>query len=326
MFNNVNNKKLILVFVILLVGVGVVFLTDSKKGDRSSTLREDIFDLDTTSITSLEINPKGTDKAKVTLVKENNSWNVQSEGKSFVAVSDIVNNLLAELQRMKPIRIAAKDKSQWDKFEVTDSSATIVTAWVGKKKLNIYLGKFSYIQSKNQALQQYGGMPQGTMLTYVRRGDEEEVYSVEGFLSMIFDRGINDFRNKTVVKSNRFDWNRLSFTYPDSSYSIYKENEKWKIDGILADSLSVNEYLKNISNLNSSAFIENNQATNPVYSLKIEGENLLEPIIVNAYSTNSNNLLVSSSQNKEVYFSGEEADLANKMFIGKSKLMNNQAD
>ena len=321
MFNNVNNKKLILLFVVLLVIVGAVFLVDSKKGER--TFRSEIFDLDTTMVTSIEVNPKGDDKPNVALVKENNRWSVQSEGKSYAADPNIAKNLLAELQRMKPERIAATNKANWGKFEVTDSAATIVTVKAGKKNnLDIYLGKFSYIQPKNQMPQQYGGMPQGTMLTYVRRGDEEEVYSVQGFLTMTFNREVNDFRNKTVIKSNRFDWTRLSFTYPDSSFSLYKENEKWMIDGLIADSTSVVEYLKNIASLNSSAFVDDIQPTNSVYSLKIEGVNFAAPIAVDAFPADSaHQYLITSSQNKGVYFSGKEADLTNKIFVGKTALM-----
>jgi hypothetical protein len=286
--------------------------------------------LDTALVTAIEITPKGNDKANVSLVKENGTWSVQSEGKSFSADQTIANSLLAELQRMKPERKAATNKDSWGKFEVTDSTATIVKVKAGKKEeLDIYLGKFSYIQPKNPMpqQQQYGGMPQGTMLTYVRRGDEEEVYSVEGFLTMTFNREVNDFRNKTVIKSNRFDWDRLSFTYPDSSFSLYKENEKWMIDGLMADSLSVVEYLKGISSINSSAFVDDIQPSNSIYSLKIEGANFAAPIIINASPADSiHQFLITSSQNKDVYFSGSDAELAGKIFVGKTELMTAKVD
>lgn len=328
MFRKANNKVLAIVFVVLLALVVVINLVDARRGDR--TFRNEIFDIDTTDITSITIDPKGLDKEDVRLFKSNGTWKVSSGEKEYPADNSVVKNILGELADMTAQRVAATKEDSWKKYEVTDSLATKVMVETEKDDALLYIGRFSYRQPRNpqQMRTPYG--QQGTMSTYVRLGNEDEVYSVEGFIGMSFNRSINDFRNKTVIKSNRFDWEELSFNYPmDSSFVLSKQEDTWYInDNYKADSAYVDEYLRKISNITSSHFVDETMPpSGPVFTLNIQGTGLTQPITVEAFPADSvYQFLVASTQNPDVFFNGAQADLADKIFIGKSELLSSKKE
>lgn len=324
MFKKANNKVLAIVFVFLLAFVVLVNLMDARKGDR--TFRNEIFDIDTADIISITIDPKGLERENVRLFKSPDGWKVSSGEEEYAADRNIVRNMLSELAGMTAQRVAATREDNWKKYEVTDSLATKVFVESENDEAMLYIGRFSYRQPRNPQQMQMPYGQQGTMSTYVRLGNENEVYSVEGFIGMTFNRDLDDFRNKTVLQSNRFEWQQLSFTYPaDSSFTLKKTDAGWLINGnVKADSASVAHYLQQVTNLSSSHFVKDMQPQgSPVYTMNITGEGLNQPISVQAFPADSvYQYLISSSQNPGVYFNGAQADLAGKLFIGKSELLN----
>lgn len=323
MFRKSNNKVLAIIFVVLLAFVVLVNLVDARRGDR--TFRNEIFDIDTADITSITIDPKGLDREDVRLFKSNNTWKVSAGEETYAADKNVVQNLLQELAGMEAQRVAATREENWKKFEVTDSLATKVLVESEKDDAMLYVGRFSYRQPRNpQQMRMPYGQQQGTMSTYVRLGEEDEVYSVEGFIGMTFNRELNDFRNKTVLESNRNNWNQLTFNYPsDSSYVLSRQADGWYADGQKTDSASVIEYLSSISNLTSSHFVDNAQPlSEPVYTLSIEGVDMNEPIDIQAFPADSvYQYLIATSQNPDVFFNGAQANLADKIFVGKNQLL-----
>ena len=324
MFKKANNKVLAIVFVVLLAFVVLTNLLDARRGDR--TFRNEIFDIDTADISSITIDPKGFDREDVRIFKTSDGWNVSSGEKEYPADKNIVRNILGELAGMTAQRVAATKEDNWKKYEVTDSLATKVLVETGKDDALLYIGRFSYRQPRNpQQMQMPYGQQQGTMSTYVRLGNEDEVYSVEGFIGMTFNREVDDFRNRTVIKSSRFDWEELSFSYPaDSSFTLSRTDQGWFADGIKADSTLVADYLQTASNLSSSHFVDDVQSQgSPLFELQVKGAELKQPITVQAHLADSvYQYYVSSSQNPGVYFNGAQAELADKIFIGKSELLN----
>ncbi|MBN2347656.1 MAG: DUF4340 domain-containing protein [Bacteroidales bacterium] len=320
MLNKIKLSTLLFIFIILLVLVSVLLLHDSKKGDRS--FRSDLVEMDTAKVTSIIIIPRSDKDQPVKIKKQGSGWKVTVEAKDYNADKNSINSMLSSLTELKSLRVAATDKSKWESFEVNDSLATRVQIKAGKKKItDIYIGKFFYKQPQNP--NPYSRNQMGKMTTYVRLQGDKEVYAVDGFLSMIFNRKAGDFRDKTVIMSNKSDWSRLTFTYPaDSSFILYNESGRWMIDGILADSANVVNYLNKISRLSSSEFADNQQPLNasPDFKLSVEGAS---PIQVKAYAAadSLNAYLVSSSMNEGVFFNGIKDGLMDKLFIGKSELI-----
>jgi hypothetical protein len=322
MYKKLNIKLLSVIFAVLLILVIIIYYMDSKKGER--TFRSNIVDIDTSKVTSIIIYPKRSREEPVEIQRKGNLWKIKTGQKLFNADENIVNNILKTLTELRPKRVAATDRSRWKEFEVTDSLATRVKLITGKKTgADIYFGKFSYQQPKNQMAYYYN--QRGTINTYIRIAGDKIVYVVEGYLGMTLNRELNDFRNKSILRSNISDWTRLSFVYPaDSSFYMVKEGGKWLVNGLPADSGSVADYLNSISWLSSSDFIDDQK---PMYSeadftLKIEGDNFVRPIQIEAFKADTaNKYLITSSLNEGTYFSGAKSKLTEKIFIGKRKFL-----
>jgi hypothetical protein len=320
MFKKLNLKSLLIIFIILLGLVLVIFYLDSKKGERS--FRANIVDTDTSKVTSVIIYPRLNQEEPIEILKQGSSWKINYQDKLLNADNDIVKNMLKSLVDLKPKRIAATDKSKWKEFEVDDSLSTRVQLLTGKKiGTDLYIGKFSYQQPKGQMQNYYN--QRGIITTCVRLADDKIVYVVDGYLSMAFNRNVNDYRNKSIIRSDNKNWTRLSFSYPaDSSFTMVKENNKWMIGGLLADSSSVYKYFNTISQLNSRDFVDDQQPLmdKPVFTLRIEGDNIIKPIHIKAFMADTvHKQLITSSLNTGVYFSGSKSKLTEKIFVGKGR-------
>lgn len=319
MYKKMSTTKLAIIFVILLV---IVFAVNFFNGEsKQNTFKSIIVNVDTSKVSKITIYPKDKSKNSVTLIKDSKGWNINDNGKTISADLNAIMGMLATLQEIKPTRVAAMNKDKWTDYEVTDSAAVRVTASDANNNIlcDLYIGKFSYQQPKNPYQRQ------GTMSTYVRLKGEDEVYCTEGFLSMTFNADINSLRNKTLISSAPENFKKLQFTYPaDSSFTLEKLNDKWTVNGMIADSAKVANYLNSISNLNSSAIVENNTGIiTPSYSMKIEGDNMIG-LELKAFPTDSiNGFIINSNFNPDTYFGGNQNGLFNKAFISSKTLLNN---
>jgi len=329
MFNRINFRWLIAIFLLLLLVSIVVIILNRSEGatSRNRTFVSELTRIDTATVTYISITPRSGNES-IELIKKDQVWKVKVDDKNYNADPSAVKGMLVSLSSLRATRIAARNKDQWAKYEVTDSAATHVIANAGKKTVaDIYLGKFSYQQPKNANPYMY--QQQGKMTSYVRLTGDKQVYAVDGMIAISFNRNAEDFRNRTLIKSNKENWNRLVFSLPDNSYSMIKQDNKWMVDGMLADSAAVKSYLSSLAWLNSSNFIEDRiLATDiPAYSLSIEGENILTPIKIRAYPADSlNRYVITSSLNEGSYFSGSKNGLFDKIFKEKNSFLVTQAE
>lgn len=330
MFNKLNAKLLFGIFAILLILVAVAVLRNKSQSaaSRNRTFKSELTDFDSSAVDKLVLYPKSNTKA-IELSKKDGSWYVNIEDVKYNADPGAIKGMLASLVDLRATRIAANDKSQWEKYEVTDSTATRVEVYSGKKVVSdIYIGKFSYQQPRNQNPNPYM-QQQGKMTSYVRLGNKKDVYAVDGFLSMTFNRQPNDFRNKSIVKSNKAQWTRLNFSGPMQMFNLTKQGTSWMIEGLETDSTITAKYMSALANLYSSDFIESAQlrSDKPTYTVTIEGENIAVPIKVFAFEADTTNkYAISSSTNEGSFFSGNKSGLFEKVFPGKESFFNTEAE
>jgi len=318
MSNKKNIRILAGVFIVLLAIVVINKLIESKKGDR--TFKSYIVNIDTAKVDYIQITPKAKDSEII--LKKENGWKLLFEDRLVSADQAAIYDMFTQLVDLKPTRIAATKKEKWAEYEVTDSLATRVQLKSkGKVLADLYIGKFDYKQQP-QAMNPYQRQ-NPEFYTFLRNGDEKEVYVVKQFLGMTFNREMNAFRNKTVVNSDGKNWTKLSFNYPaDSSFHLMKQNGSWMISGMMVDSIKVENYINNLRRKTSSNFIDDvnkNQLTNPVFTVSIEGDNTKQ-ILLQAYAADSTNqYYVTSSSNPDAVFSGAKANLVKDIFAGQSR-------
>ncbi len=313
MFKKIDIKYLLIAFVILLAIVVLIKFTDSKKGER--TIKTELVSFEVEDINSIMIITRNEKDDALNIYKQGEDWKVEQKGEIHNADENKVTNLLNELLKIKPERLAAVTKDKWKDFEVTDSSSVRVISKKDDKVLaDIYIGKFSYQNPTNPYERQ------GKMTTYVRLAEDKEVYAVDGFLRMTFNSDMNTYRNNQIIEGDKSDWTKLTFSYPaDSSFTLSKQNDKWMVNGLLADSAKVASYLSSISYTTSSNFIDDSLVVlkNVTHSLKIEGNNMM-PIEVSAIPGDSTHgYFITSTINNGTYFSGYKADVFNKIFKGE---------
>ncbi len=306
MYRKINIKILAVIFIVLLVVTVVTQMVDLRKGNR--TFKQDLVTVNADEITSLEVYPKSAGGKPVTLKKENDTWTVEADGKAYRADQSAPGSMIAQLNEMKAKSLATSDKDRWKEFEVTDSLGTRVKLYNGSNlAADVIFGKFSYSQ------------PQ-TMTSYVRLTGEDEVYGVDGMMGMSFNRNMDSFRDKTILKSSSSDWTKLTFTCPaDSSFTLEKMNDKWLIGSTVADSAAVVKYFRSLNRVTSSKFAQSEPAGQPTHRLKIEGNNNMVPLEITGYYNGADDFILGSTQNEGNYFNDKET--AEKIFVSTQKLL-----
>jgi len=300
-------KRISFILIALLIVLAIVKIKENKQGERS--FKSEIVAIDTSKIETITIIPKGLGD-KTVLSFETDRWVIDVEGKKVQAESNTIFELIKQLVSLKPKRVASTLPKQWEQYELTDSLAVRIIVNDEKKPLaDFMIGKFSFNQQTRQ------------MTSYVRNTEENEVYAVDGYLSMMFNRAVESFRDNAIIIGEPEQWNKLVFKYPaDSSFTLIKQNNTWMVNGLMADSIKVHDYFSKIRMLTDNNFadgVELGEGIPASYSLRIEGDNFT-PIEVSSY-TIASDLITTSSLNKGNKFNTNKA--LNVLYTNKEALM-----
>ncbi len=306
MFNIKSNTTLWIVFAALLVAVILIFTTESTKKERS--FRKELVIIDTSAVTSLSIYPKSKNGQEVKLLLDNGNWKVSSENTQTYSVpKSKIENLFTQLLAIKPKRVAARSKTKWKEYQVDSAATRVVVNEDGSEVLDLIIGKFAFQQPRS-------------MSTFVRLNDENEVYEVDGFLDMTFNKDVNSFRDETIVKSDKNNWQKLTFFYTEGeSFELVKVKNNWMVDGVMTDSTKTANALNSLARLTNTSFIDKTaDEILPQQTAKVVIEVAdSDPIEIIGYK-NDIKFLVHSSQNSENYFDGNK--VGEKVFISKESL------
>lgn len=320
MSNRFDNRRLLYLLGGLIVILAFTVLI--KLPDERSTLKEKIVDFDSTEVSRIILNPRSSYGKPFEFIKKDGEWFVKQEAVESAAKKYETDNIILELLSVKPQNLVSKSKAKWAEYEVSDSTGTRIRFMNKKGKVlsDLVVGKFTYKQSGNQ-MNMYGrGNIQGT--SYIRVTGEDEVYGVEGFLALSFNRAFNDWRDNTFLSISTGDITSIKFTYPvDSSFLLSKKDGKWFTDLVPADSAAVANYLSTLGNLNGQEFNDSfKPASNPDYQIFIEGNNLLN-ISIKCYRQPDGSLVLNSSLNPDIYFNSSPEGIFGKIFIPRKKFI-----
>lgn len=295
MFNQKSNKTLWIILAILIIAVVLIFSTESTKNER--TFKKDLVEIDTSSVNEILLYPKSQQGKEVKLTKDGDSWKVfASSGKSYSVPITKVKNILNQLLTIKPKRVATRNEERWGNYEIDSASTRVVIKENGDETLDLLIGKFSFKQPRS-------------MSTFVKLNNDSDVYEVDGFLEMSFNKDANSFRDETIVKSDISKWNKISIQSDTlaHSFELVKMNENWYVDGVKTDSAKTETKLQNLARVSNNNFIDIEKSNLPLQTAKviIEVENE-EPIVITGYG-DSARFIIESSQNPENYFEGNSS-------------------
>lgn len=314
MNNRFDNKKL----VYLVSGLIVVLIMTMifKVPKEKATFKSRIVEFDSTEVSIIMLYPRVSNGNPIQFSRDGNRWVVRQDD----IVSDVregsVQNIFMEVLGLKPKRLAAKDKSKWKDFELTDSLATRINFINSREKslAELIVGRYEYKPQANP----YGSYSQNNVqiTSYVRTGDENEVYSVEGFLPFLLNKDFNAWRNNKLLRFNSDDVTAVRLEYPaDSGYILNKKDTEWFIGVHKADSSIVTNYLNDINSLDAQDFIDNFKPVElPLFQVRIVGNNLLDLSVKCYNGKESDEYIINSSMNPDVYFISKRNGVPDRIF------------
>lgn len=196
---NNSNKLLWLLLALLIV---VILLTQVFKfGNTKNTFNSNIITIDTAAITSISIttqeNPLNTLKFNK---QPNNEWVMTENNNNTTIDKQKINGLFYALLAVKPQALVSNNPSQFANYDVQEGKGTQVKVMQNTTEVaNFIVGKFTLSEptapkgaTPNPAMQQQQ-QQQPNITSYVRLANKNEVYAVNGMLSMAFNRKPEDF-------------------------------------------------------------------------------------------------------------------------------------
>lgn len=299
-----NNKILLGVFgLLLIIYLGSKLFSNNK----TSSFDAQVVLVDTSLIDQLVLYPKSAPGESITLTKSNGIWKANNGNMEVVAVTNSVNSLLAQMSSIRAKRIVSNSPDKWEDYEVDQNSGTRVEAFSNRNKISDFIvGAFKYDQTTQAAT------------SYIRRADEDPVYSVDGFLGMAFNQSFDYFRNKELLKLNKDDITKLTLSNGSDPMTFQKLNDNWFLAGMeQIDSTSMAGYLNGLSTVSGFEFAEQAPpGTSKVATLNIEANNMMDQVEISLYGNPNTEppFILNSSLNPEAYFYSDSSGIYQRIF------------
>jgi len=315
-----NNRILLWIFLVLAVVLMISRFAGRKKAVR--TLDTDIVQIDTAQVTSIQLYPAAEDGRLIGFKKSAGSWDVTMGTIGAAADRQAVQSMLNELQNLKTNQLVSRSVESWSDYDVNDSLGTrIVVSEGNKTALDLVVGKFQYEQPSQSSYNPYQ-RNQVSGKTYVRLYDEDEVYTVDGFLALSINRDFESWRDKTVTNFNSSGLTKVVFDYPADSGFVARKNEAgWMVAGILADSASMASWVNGVARKTNREFADGSRPSGePDFQVSFEGDNM-SPQRVSAWVEDESHMVLNSSINPGTWFRSGREDLFKDLFPGSEELI-----
>lgn len=297
-----NNKTLGILIVILAALTAIYLLVDVFGGKtKSKGLRNTLVTIDTAEVSKIQVSTSGK---KAILFKKENGWFIElPTGKTIKAEKGTVLNLFHTLKTIEPSRLISRDKTKWAEYQVDSLGKRVEIFEDDDKTLDLIIGKFN-MEGQN------------SYSTNVRVFDETEVYSANNFFSFSLSDDPSEYRNQVVVTCNKDSLLEISFQYPDSSFVLKKQDQKWWVNTELADSASIESYLQSITyNTNKNFDDEFQKPISSAFSISIKSKGQ-SPIKIEAYKNLMGQYVIHSTSNPDAFFL--DGTLKNNLWKGKT--------
>ena len=302
------NKTLLLIFVSLLV---VFLATQFAFEKKTRTFKTELIQLDTAAITSILLYPKGDNQEETLLKKEANFWVVSKGNITTKANQGAVQSILRNLALIKTKRVASKSAEKWTDYEVEESSGSRIKAFAGDQLLEDFIvGRFSFNQQAR------------TGISYVRLTKGNEVYAVDGFLSMTMGQGFDAYRNKEILSVAKNNITQVAINTLGTTTILQKGIADWTQDGTTIDSTIISTYLTGLQSIAGVTFVndfDEIQSQSLLYkTLSVAGNNMGSPILIKAFrdTTRTEPYIIQSSLNEGSYFASGDDGVFEKLFGG----------
>jgi hypothetical protein len=235
----------LLILFVILFGVvkGVEFLG---RGDGATKVR-DFIAVKPDAYDTVEIAQPGGET--VVLEQRNGAWRVAAPV-DYPANASNVNALTARLEEVKSENIISSNPDNHVTYEVDEATGTRVSLKRGENVIeSFYVGKIS---------------PDGNH-TYMRSADAADVHFVRGMLTGLFERPVNDWRDKSILAVDQQAVNRVAIVKGGEQTVLTRAGATWQVQqgdapAVAADTNKANELLATLGALNALGFVEETAA------------------------------------------------------------------
>jgi hypothetical protein len=305
-----NNKTLGIVLMILVV---VFILTKIFRSPMlESNVHTNFLQIDTTSLTEIQIHPQVQRGTEITLKRNGNVWEVAAGNKSAEVPRETIRDALVPLIDMRVTRLVSKKKSDQGEYQVNDTSGTHVVALAGKEVLaDFWIGGAGT-----------GSGPYRQTTSYLRLNNKQEIYEAQaGYLATSFNKAYNDWRDHVFIHLDKKKIKKVVFQYPaDSGYTLSWKDSVWMIGSQRADSSKTAILLSRLSFKRLTDFADDFKPDGaPDISVTIRDS--ISPLAqIQAWGKDTSWILT-SSQRKGIYFKSPQVTIDKQMFVSKSSLL-----
>ncbi len=301
-----NNRTLLLIFIgCLLFFFGAKFL----RKDHGSSFDPVISSVDTSRVTRIKFISGGPEHEEFELIKSNDQWNAVKGKFNLPVTASNVTMVLQQLSKLEAKSVVTKDPAKYAEYEITDEMASKVIAWQGQREVaDITIGGFRFDQNTRSAS------------AFVRKNEGQEVYLVDGFVVMSLKQSFDQYRDKSLVKTDANDLTKLEWMNAMGRKEvIQKEDGHWHYAGMEAlDTALINSYVQNLVNVKGIEFsdISSTDGLSLIEKMTLYGNNMIGPTVLSAYM-NQDSLkpyLIHSTANPDAIFLSDSLGIYKRIF------------
>ncbi len=305
-----NNKTLWIVFIALLLIYGASKLFT---GNKNSSFDAQLVKIDTAQITTILMYPKAEGQQEIRLDKQANGWIATMNNNSVNATPQSMTGILNHLASIKTTRMVAKTSGKWADYEVDEGNGSKIKVMNGDKLMDEFVvGRFMFNQEKR------------TATTFLRLAKNEEVYAVDGFLSMAMNKKFDSFRDKSFLNLKNAEIVELDYSDHQNASSVLLRKSSigtWlNANQEVQDSASIATFINGLNKVDGSNFAPAISALSKdellLHSLKLKANNMADEIVISCFKNEEDpeQLVVHSSQYPDSYFLSDSDELFKKVF------------
>lgn len=251
-------NSLILYGILVLLAVAA-FLVLRQPGEHSAStsLGEPLVTYDSAAVDKLEIT---SSTGAVTLEQQGGKWKLTSPVQ-YAADEALVTTAVGKGRDMKITNLASTNPAKQGTFNV-DSTAPLVKVFANNNQIAAFrVGKQGSTWAES----------------YARKEGSNDVYTVEGMLSATFVKQPNDWRDKTIFKTDQSKLSQIKIQFPgsgkarDTTFTLSKKDSvNWVADGDSTINTNVTSFLSALANLQADEFVDSTITAMPKLTVAIE--------------------------------------------------------
>jgi len=209
-----------------------------------------LVDFDSAAVDRLEIrSPNGL----AVIEREGGAWMVTTPV-HYRADDATVASTLSSGKRIELKGLVSSNPQKRGLFQV-DSAGTMVRIFEhGAEKAVFWIGKPSPSYTE----------------TYVRREGSNDVYLASGIFSSSFSRRTNEWRDKTIFRTDQDAISAVTLRFGDTTLALTRQDSIWKIGDDAAKTDIVKSFTGALANLQADDFIDTAVSPMPPLTLQIE--------------------------------------------------------